>query len=167
MTTQLTLGQDPAAQQTERRIVAALRSDLLAEPEKEVLRFIAERRGAEQPITIAELLRSLGPAWPMWDQKHQREETLPLAQRQRLVKRIVKDLIELHGIPIGGSREKPYGYFLVVTAADLAIALRPLKNELRSISKRVQALTSKKFVAELHRQMAIEFDAEQPGRSAA
>jgi hypothetical protein len=65
------------------------------------------------------------------------------------VTRAIQELIEDHHIAIGGLREPPYGYFLIVDAEDLELAVRTLRAELRSLVGRLRILLSKEQLAEL------------------
>lgn len=82
--------------------------------------------------------------------------SLQLGMPERRVKMIVKSLIEDFGIPIGGSRQEPVGYFLIVTPDDLEQALRPLRREVVSIGRRMRALTSDQQLGEIFNQVRLE-----------
>lgn len=66
--------------------------------------------------------------------------TIQVGMAPRMIKRTMKSLVEDFGLPIGGSREKPYGYFLIVAPDDLKRALRPLVNEIKSMRRRMDSL---------------------------
>jgi len=142
----LALDREALHRALDRKIVTLLRSADLDECSKELLRILAARKGSEHAI----LLRQVQQLLPRG-----REGALVT---ERDLKKMVKELIELHAVPVGALRVPPYGYFLVVTPEDLGEALRPLKNELRSIARRVRALTSPEFVARLFRQLPLELD---------
>jgi hypothetical protein len=84
--------------------------------------------------------------------------SVQLGMSAREVKEAVKSLIEDFKLPIGGSRQKPYGYFLIVTADDLEQALRPLTGEIRSMARRVRALTSEQQLGEIFNQVRMELN---------
>jgi len=121
-----------------------------------VLRFLAPRKGAEHAGSIAQILRLLNDGVD--------EYGAPKAT-EREVKAIAKELIERWHIPIGGSRQKPYGYFLIVTAEDQALAVRPLVNELRSLVRRLRALTGKTETARLWGQLMLDLEEPSPQRT--
>jgi hypothetical protein len=102
-----------------------------------LLAALLRHRGAASPIAIAELTTFL-----------------PLNERE--IKAAVKSLVEDFNVPIGASRGKPCGYFLILTAEDVALALRPLVKELRSISRRARVLGGRRRLNELLGQIQIE-----------
>lgn len=60
----------------------------------------------------------------------------------RLIKRAIKELIETHGIAIGAARQANRGgYFFVATDAQAQKAVVPLMGEIRSLAKRIRALS--------------------------
>lgn len=74
----------------------------------------------------------------------------------RDVKAAIKSLIEDFGIPIGASRGKPCGYFLIVTPDNLEQALRPLKHELESLARRVRKLAGRRCATEMLEQLRLD-----------
>lgn len=124
MSDQLQLGLDPAAAIVA-HAEAVLRGEAgpwpLPEEHRPLLAALLRHRGASAPIGIAELM-----------------SFLPLGERE--IKEAVKSLVENFRVPVGASRQKPYGYYLVQSAQDLALAIRPYVHELRSIGSRVRAL---------------------------
>jgi hypothetical protein len=77
---------------------------------------------------------------------------------EREVKLTVKSLVEDFGIPIGASRQEPYGYFLIVSAEDLESALRPLANEVVSLARRMRKLGGTSIVKEMLGQLRVEME---------
>jgi len=145
---QLQLGLDAAAE-LDARITRVLGRADLDEGTAEILRIIASHKGAANAISIRGILFFLKVGW-----------------NERTVKAAVKDLIERFAMPIGGSRKPPYGYFLILTAEDQAEAARPLRNELKSLSRRLRALSSKHELARLWGQVQLELDREDGGKAA-
>jgi hypothetical protein len=78
--------------------------------------------------------------------------------QEREIKSSVKSLIEDFGIPIGASRHKPYGYFLIVSSDDVDVALRPLANEVISIARRMRKLGGSDIVKEMLGQLRVEME---------
>ncbi|MBZ5702119.1 MAG: hypothetical protein LAN84_09750 [Acidobacteriia bacterium] len=128
------------------KVAAALRSALLSEREKEVLRVIAGHRGAAQAIRAEEVARQAGMAW--------------CERARREIAGVVETAVLLYRIPIGGLRMKPYGYFLIASAGDLDLAIHPLWGEVYAHLRRLRALTSKTDVARLFGQAMLQLDAE-------
>jgi hypothetical protein len=61
---------------------------------------------------------------------------------ERVIQQIIEDLIVLHGMRIGASRELPRpGYYLCLDEADIEAAVRPLRSSAASLLKRIEALT--------------------------
>jgi biotin operon repressor len=82
-----------------------------------------------------------------------------LGMSEREVKGAVKSLVEDFGLPIGASRQEPYGYFLIVSADDLEFTLRPLANEVISIARRMRKLGGSALVKEMLGQLRVEMEA--------
>jgi hypothetical protein len=76
----------------------------------------------------------------------------------REVKAMVKELVEQFALPIGASRQEPYGYFLCVTAEDVELAIRPLESEVISLARRIRALGGEKRLAEFAGQLQLQLD---------
>ena len=123
----------------------------LDEPTAELLRLLAGHKGAANAICIREIVERLTLNVEQWD--------------PRTVKAAVKDLVERFGIPIGGSRKKPYGYFLILTAEDQADAARPLRRELESLSRRLRKLIGKMETARLFGQIQLQLDRQDGGKA--
>lgn len=76
----------------------------------------------------------------------------------REVKAIVKSLVEDFGLPIGASRQEPYGYFLCVSHDDIELAIRPLESEVISLARRVRALGGEQRLAEFFGQLQLQLN---------
>lgn len=79
----------------------------------------------------------------------------------RAVKALVKQLIQEYGVPIGGSRQEPIGYFLLITREDWTLALGPLVGEIRSLRERVDALKGSPFFSMVCGQMDLDLGDER------
>jgi hypothetical protein len=130
------------------RVAKALRSDELAEREKEVLRVIAGHKGAAKAIRSEDVAREAGMAWN--------------ERARRDIAGTVEAAVLLHKIPIGGLRTKPYGYFLIVSMNDLDLALAPLRGEFHALLRRIRALTSREDAARMFGQAMLKLDSEKP-----
>jgi len=130
------------------KVVAALGSAVLSERDKEVLRVIAGHKGALDAIRAEEVARQAGMEWS--------ERT------RREIAGVVENAVLLFHIPIGGRRGKPCGYFLIVSANDLDLAIHPLWGEVYAHLRRLRALTSKGDVARLFGQAMLKLDSEKP-----
>lgn len=123
-------------------------ADAVLEPrDKDVLRILDAHRGQANPIKGEDILKQLDVAVD----EHSR----------RWLKNVVENLVTTHGVKIGGSRFKPYGYFLVTSLADLDVALSPLLGEWYAYGRRIRALTSKTDFMRLCGQLDLDFDAAQ------
>ena len=78
-----------------------------------------------------------------------------LKMQPRDVKAAVKSLVEDFGLPIGASRQQPFGYFLCVTPEDMEDAIRPLVHEIESLARRVRVLGGERRLAEIFGQMRL------------
>jgi len=134
------------------RVAGALRSNVLNEREKEVLRVIAGHKGAANAIRAQEVAQRAGM---QWEERARRE-----------IAGVVETCVLLFRVPIGGLRMKPYGYFLIVNADDLDLAIGPLWSEVYAHIRRLRALTSKQQVARLFGQAMLKLDAENPEKAA-
>jgi hypothetical protein len=126
------------------RVAAALGDPLLAEVDRKLLRIIAVHRGAANAVRAEAILGELGLYCD--------------GNARRWVKATVEDLVTRLKVPIGGLRMKPYGYFLVVTQADMDLALQPLQNELLSLARRIRALTDERYLSKLNGQLMLRLD---------
>src|SRR3989304_2147743 len=87
-------------------------SPAAADLDRAVLVILSVHRGAANAIPSAEIA--------------ERVHLSPGEASRRLIAGAVESLVNFHRIPVGGSRVKPYGYFLIESAADLKQALAPL-----------------------------------------
>ncbi|HLZ92944.1 MAG TPA: hypothetical protein VKQ28_14620 [Candidatus Acidoferrum sp.] len=159
MSEQLQLGAEFAAGSTydrwrelDARVEAALRSHLLDEKDKEILRVIASHKGAERAIRAAVIAEEARMLWG----EHAR----------RQICGAIGTFVLLFKIPIGALRMAPYGYFLIVSAKDLELAVQPLAGEFHALLRRIRALTSKSDVAKLFGQAMLKLDAEDSKEAA-
>ncbi|HWR35988.1 MAG TPA: hypothetical protein VN622_08990 [Clostridia bacterium] len=111
----------------------------LPDPARELLRLLRHHRGVRYAKPLAAIAEKLG-------------------MQAREVKSTVKSLIEDFGIPIGASRQEPYGYFLCVTPEDYDAAERPLINEMLSIATRLRALGGEHRLNEVMGQLKLELE---------
>ncbi len=132
------------ADELEERILAALRSKLWGERDKEVLRAIAGHKGAGNAIRSEEVASRLGWKW--------------CERTRREIAGAVETAVLFFRIPIGGLRMKPYGYFIVVSRNDLELAIQPLTGEFYALLRRIRALTSKQDLARLFGQAMLKLD---------
>jgi len=75
---------------------------------------------------------------------------------ERAVKGIVEQLVVTHRMRIGGKREAPVGYFVVVDAEDQETAVRPFRNQVLAMWRRLRVLAEPRALRELHGQLTIE-----------
>jgi hypothetical protein len=129
------------------RVTAALQSEVFSEREKEILRVIAGHKGAAKAIGSREVARAAGMAW--------------CENTRRIVAGVVETAVLVFKVPIGGLRGKPHGYFLIVTADDLSLALGPLHGEFRALLRRIRALSSKEQAAAMFGQTMLKLDSEE------
>ena len=109
----------------------------LRDKERELLHLLRFHKGAEHARPLGEI-------------------SAKLHTTHRDVKQMVKSLVEDFALPIGASRQEPYGYFLCLTAADVEAAIRPLENEVISLARRVRALGGEQRLAEFFGQLQLE-----------
>jgi hypothetical protein len=74
----------------------------------------------------------------------------------RAVKDAVRSLIVDFKVRIAGSRQEPYGYYLVMTAEEARAAASPLVHEALNLLQRAEVLTDEHFITEQNGQMRIE-----------
>ncbi len=135
------------------RVTAALQSELFGEREKEILRVIAGHKGAAKAIRSEDVAKQAGMEW--------NELT------RRKIAGTAEAAVLLFKIPIGGSRAKPCGYFLIVNANDLELAIAPLWGEVYALLRRLRALTGKQLVARMYGQAMLKLDEEEKSKEAA
>jgi hypothetical protein len=127
-----------------RELASGTSTPALEENARELVRVLWTRQGAAHAMRAGEILDSLRlPRNDKW---------------RRWLKDAVNDLVVLHGLPVGGLRVPPYGYFLIVSANDLDLAIHPLWGEVYALLRRLRALTSKHDVARLFGQAMLDLD---------
>jgi hypothetical protein len=89
------------------------------------------------PITIAAIVASTGLS-------------------ERVVKHVVEHLRSTHRCAIGASREAPFGYFWIHTAADREAAVRPYREQILTMWKTLRVLDSPASLRELLGQLRLE-----------
>jgi hypothetical protein len=99
--------------------------------------IIWRHKGRADPISIAVLSRATG-------------------RTEREIKRVVEQLVVSHRMKIGGSRGEVNGYFVVVDAEDLETAVRPYRNQVISMWRRLRVLADVRTLRELLGQLVIE-----------
>lgn len=114
------------------------------EVDPKVLHILNTRRGAAHAVRSAEIAQML--------------ELDGGEGGRRVVTKSIENLRLLHSIPIGGSRMKPYGYFLIETRSDLAIALQPLRGELYAMLRLLRALAGRHETAAMYGQLMLALD---------
>jgi hypothetical protein len=129
------------------RMTVALRSEIFSEREKGILRVIAGHKGAAKAIGSQEVAKAAGMEW--------------CERARRTVAGVVETAVLLFKVPIGGLRGKPHGYFLIVTADDLSLALGPLNGEFRALLRRIRALSSREQAAAMFGQTMLKLDSEE------
>ena len=131
------------------RIETARHSSGLSECAAAVLKLLAgniPRVGRESAIQIS-VMRGIWAAagcyiWP-----------------ERSIKAAVKELLEVHEIPIGSSRSTPAGYYLIESDTDARLAVEPLAAEIRSLARRCRVLSPKSnYVRSLLGQLSCEME---------
>jgi hypothetical protein len=116
-----------------------------AKPTKDetlIAALIWKHKGRANPISIARLT-----------------ETTKLGDRQ--IKGIVEELIVTHRLPIGAKREEPYGFFAIVDAADQETAVKPYRNQILSMLRRLRVLEDSGRLREFMGQIRMELEREQ------
>lgn len=128
---------------------AALTSPELTRKEKQLLGVLNYHRGAASAIRSGDLAACL--------QLSGFNVGLGEGSR-RWIAAAVETLVQLHGIPIGGLRVPPYGYFLIETRADLDLAIGARWSEVYAHLRYLRRLMSKKDVARMFGQQMLEID---------
>jgi hypothetical protein len=126
------------------RVENAMRDPLFEERDRDLIRILCMHRGAANAIGAKSVLDQLHIHWD--------------ENARRWLKGAVSDLVTRCGVPIGGSRFAPRGYFLIASAADMDVATNALISEWFAILRRIRALTGKQRVARLHGQMMLRLD---------
>ena len=87
-----------------------------------------------------------------------REVAEKLSLGDRELKEMAKVLTEDFGIPVGARRQRPYGYFLCVTAEDLELAAQVYIHELISLARRIRALRGPQMVEHAFAQARLHLE---------
>lgn len=126
------------------RMNQACASEELQGAERAVLCALGQAFGKDKAVGIAE----------MQDQWRERGQKI---YDDRTIKAAVKSLLEVWDIPIGSCRVPGQsGYYLVTSDDEAEDAVRPLKNEIFSLFRRIKALSPKSaFVRQLQGQMDL------------
>jgi hypothetical protein len=118
------------------------RSNHPRSPQEELIgEAIWKHKGRDRPVPLAQLVELAGVG-------------------ERTVKGIVESLRDRHRMPIGARREEPFGYFVIVDADDLEIAVQPYRNQILSMWRVFARLAPPSMRKELHGQLRLE---EQDG----
>jgi hypothetical protein len=102
-----------------------------------VASLIWQRRGRGNPISIARLRQLTG-----------------FSERQ--IKGLVEQLVVAHRMRIGARREDPAGYFMIETAEDLEAAVKPYRNQILAMWRRLRVLEKPQRLRELLGQLRLE-----------
>jgi len=133
-------------------LTSGISTPALEENARELVRVLWTRQGAAHAIRAGEILDALrlsrNDKWRRW------------------LKDAMNDLVVLHRLPVGGLRVPPYGYFLIVSANDLDLAIHPLWGEVYALLRRLRALTSKHDVASLFGQAMLDLDEKKTKEAA-
>jgi hypothetical protein len=111
-----------------------------SEMEVVIGRIIWGHAGRVNPISIAEIKRQIS------------DPKLSV----RTVKNVVEQLRVMHRLPIGASREEPFGYFRIVDAEDRAVAVRPYRKQILTMWRTLRTLDSAERCRELLGQLTLE-----------
>lgn len=111
--------------------------------ERLVAEMIWVHRGRNNPISIAMLTKATG-----WN--------------ERDIKGIVEQLVVTHRVRIGGRRGDPVGYFVIVDLEDLEMAVRPYRDQIFAMWRRLRVLLEPHTLRELHGQLALKETGDGP-----
>jgi hypothetical protein len=114
---------------------------------KDVLFIVRGHAGARRAITIGQIIA----------ETRANSSRRFGALNERSVKAAVKELVEVHGLPIGSSRGEVPGYYLIVTPQEAEVVCRVYEAEIRSLSRRVRTLRGMDYAKRLLGQVAIDF----------
>jgi len=131
-------------------IMQALASVELNEREKEVLRVIAGHSGGAHPVTRAEILRAL--------HMDVGEGNRGGTEGRRFITQTVSTLRRLHKIPIGASKSKPKGYFLITSMTDVACWEDSLRAQIRADAELLQLVRGSDYVRRVLGQIGLELE---------
>jgi len=114
--------------------------------ERVVAEIIWAHQGRGNPISIAMLSKCTGKS-------------------DREIKGIVEQLVVTHKMPIGGKRSEPVGYFVIQDAEDLETAVRPYREQIFAMWRRLRVLLEPRALRELYGQLAIGESGEAAARA--
>jgi len=120
------------------RAMAAIASETVSPCAREVCRALLFEPAAGREAAMQ--ISALQARWRLQGQR---------VWSDRDVKASVKELLEVHGVPIGSARSGECGYFLLVCPEDVAAAERPLEAEIRSLARRLRAINPKSEISRL------------------
>jgi hypothetical protein len=103
--------------------------------------LIWQHCGRNNPIAIADIIAKSGVA---------------TVKTERQVKDVVEQLRLTHRILIGAKREAPFGYFRVMDAEDLEVAVRPYKHQIRAMGRVLRAMLPQAEVSEFFGQLQLD-----------
>jgi hypothetical protein len=109
--------------------------------ERMVAEIVWRHQGRANPISINTLCKSTGYS-------------------EREIKGIVEQLVVTHRLRIGGKRGEPVGYFVVVDLEDLEAAVRPYRDQIFAMWRRLAVLMERHALAEMAGQLAMRADRE-------
>lgn len=115
---------------------------------KHLVYQLNKHRGAAQAVKIDQLTKSLGVS-------------------DRAIKQMVKDLVEVFGLPVGASRKAPYGYFLAVTSDELKATCDNYFREAVSLFYRIARIRGSEIALEYEGQLRLELAKPAPPKEAA
>lgn len=134
---QFSLGLDPRAE-LDARITRMLfptagETSPLSPEERALLLVLQKHMGKDQAIWISRLA-----------------ERMDMSPRE--IKAAARNLVVKLGLPVVGSRQAPYGYYLAITREELEGARNVLRSELVAISQRLVALGDEEghIIASIH-----------------
>lgn len=105
--------------------------------ERAVAGIIWRHQGRGNPIAIETLQRATGKG-------------------ERAIKGIVEQLVVTHRMKIGAARSgEKVGYFVVVDAEDLEVAVKAYREQIFSMWRRLRVLLAPRVLRELHGQLVI------------
>ncbi|HWQ97242.1 MAG TPA: hypothetical protein VN577_20190 [Terriglobales bacterium] len=71
----------------------------------------------------------------------------------RQIKEAVRCLIMEFDLPIAGSRQKPFGYYMATTSEEIQAASRPLESEVFALMQRIRALRGPSHIADFAKRL--------------
>ncbi len=116
--------------------------------EAALAQVIWEHPGRKRPISIAEIIAHFDSKIALSDG--------PDRLTPRMVKEIVEQLRVAHGCPVGAVRGEPGGYYWIMDADDLEAAVRPYREQIKTMWRTLAALESAAKVREFWRELRPE-----------